>query len=66
MPGGRLARVQLLIRIPPRLRDRLRTTSEDLNVGMNVLVTRAIETYLDRLEAGDAGTPVEEPKAVED
>ncbi len=47
-------RVTTAVRVPKTLHDRVRAVADERQVGMNLLVVRALEEYLDRL------VPVEE------
>jgi hypothetical protein len=42
-------RVTTAVRVPKTLHDRARAVAQERQVGMNLLVVRALEEYLDRL-----------------
>jgi predicted HicB family RNase H-like nuclease len=42
-------RVTTAVRVPKTLHDRVRAAADERHVGVNLLVVRALEEYLDRL-----------------
>jgi predicted HicB family RNase H-like nuclease len=49
-------RVNTAVRIPESLHERLAQTAEERDLGINLLILRAIENYLDRLDESTTST----------